>query len=900
MSVVPLAAPRRDRGPVIPSGRESRDRLELLTALIDGPGFAPMFRGEVIAIPADHAVFPWHCVVAGCRRPRWAKQDLCAIHSAQWRTVRATGVSKSSFVHTAAPLELGQSLEAIRCRICPDRPAFNHELGLCHRHRNRWRAHLRTHAGGRHGVGRPGDGDTDSAADFDGLFARWLQTERPYLGYGQCRTRVCDELACSPLGLCTLHLDRYRGAGRPGGAKLPVKWFNTYEGCDRPTPVSIDDEPVFERWCQRGAPVMRIGEVSLRGLRPLLAAEIKWGLHTHGGGDQRRVWELPWIQGLIEVCQRRELNSLLELDRAQCPNSYHWMVAKEIVGELKLIYLAPADTREAGFIQTQHRGRLLPSRSGYYPLTSVPQRWLRNLLWDHLTRVLGSPRCPRTATFMDIARKACVELGAFPQVDAPGGGHDPFVPRAEHAERFVADIRRRERLGLPALTLGSRGPGTKAVITQALRQTLFNGVRRVMRQALESGEHEQLGLDRGFITAMPPGGRAVTRARSPFPDEVARALATETNLAQLAAVHDPSDRGLRDMWEAIVCTGRRASEVITPRLECLGRYDGLAMLWHDQTKVGKYDQAIRIPEALHTQLAQRQHVTSAWFADQHGGRHATAAERSQMALFPSGHRNRDGQRSLSYNWFNTGFSAWVAELDLGPVVAHQARHTLATRLLRHGATLSHIRRYLGHVSDRMAEHYAQVSVSEIEDVLAHVWVTGPGATAPGTLIAGSATPMSRPQAQALAIDLARANTPTPGGFCTFQPVVDGGACPWKLDCDNCDKFVLSGADLLYRRRKREQWRSIAERAPDDATADYLHQVFEPTARAIDGLENALAGLGLLDDALALDLRRPQDYFHRLWSIGFPAADLARAATPTNTATAEIGAIDIDRPAEASA
>ena len=68
--------------------------------------------------------------------------------------------------------------------------------------------------------------------------------------------------------------------------------------------------------------------------------------------------------------------------------------------------------------------------------------------------------------------------------------------------------------------------------------------------------------------------------------------------------------------------------------------------------------------------------------------------------------------------------------------------------------------------------------------------------------------------------------------------------------------------------------SPTERAPDDATADYLHQVFEPTACAIDGLENALAGLGLLEQALALDLRRPQDYFHRIWNIGFRATDLA--------------------------
>ena len=100
---------------------------------------------------------------------------------------------------------------------------------------------------------------------------------------------------------------------------------------------------------------------------------------------------------------------------------------------------------------------------------------------------------------------------------------------------------------------------------------------------------------------------------------------------------------------------------------------------------------------------------------------------------------------------------------------------------------------------------------------------------------------------------------------------------------------MSGADLLYWRRKREQWNSIAERAPDDATADYLHQVFAPTAAAIDGLEGALAGLGLLDQALALDLRRPQDYFQRIWSLGFRVADL------TGTSAGASAGGDSDRP-----
>lgn len=54
----------------------------------------------------------------------------------------------------------------------------------------------------------------------------------------------------------------------------------------------------------------------------------------------------------------------------------------------------------------------------------------------------------------------------------------------------------------------------------------------------------------------------------------------------------------------------------------------------------------------------------------------------------------------------------------------------------------------------------------------------------------------------------------------------------------------------------------------------------PPPRPSPGLEKALAALGLLDDALALDLRRPQDYFHRVWNIGFLTTDL-------KTVTAEL-------------
>ena len=423
-----------------------------------------------------------------------------------------------------------------------------------------------------------------------------------------------------------------------------------------------------------------------------------------------------------------------------------------------------------------------------------------------------------------------------------------------------------------------RPDGSASIVTTTTRSLVFNAVRKLLRDASDDGAADRIGLGREFVVAAPAAGKTTGQTpRRPFTDEVARALADPDNLARLATEHDPLDRGLRDMWEATVLTGRRIGEVIGARWDCLGRYGGLPMFWHDQTKVGNYDAAIRIPERLYQRLTERQHKTMDAFVAAHG-RRPTDAERAAMALFPTTRLNPDASMPISHQWFHRRFKAWVDSLDLGRWVAHQARHTLATNLLRAGASLTHIRTYLGQVSDRMAEHYVHLSNSDLEQVLQQVWVAGPGATNPGELLTSKLTPMTREQAQALAIDLSRRSTPAEGGFCTFQPVVDGGACPWNLDCHNCDRFVLSGADLLYWRRKREQWRQLAEGAPDDATADYLNRYFEPTARAIDGLEKALAGLGLLDQALALDLRKPQDYFHRVWSTAFRASDLTEGDT----------------------
>src|ERR1017187_7660728 len=131
--------------------------------------------------------------------------------------------------------------------------------------------------------------------------------------------------------------------------------------------------------------------------------------------------------------------------------------------------------------------------------------------------------------------------------------------------------------------------------------------------------------------------------------------------------------------------------------DCIGRYGGLAMFWHDQTKVGNYDAAIRIPERLYGLLAERQRKTLDRFTARYGYRPARG-QRAQLALFSTTYRSHDGTAPLTHPGLSTRFGPWVDAMDLGDFVPHQARHALAANLLRHGATLTHIRRYLGQVS----------------------------------------------------------------------------------------------------------------------------------------------------------------------------------------------------------
>lgn len=231
---------------------------------------------------------------------------------------------------------------------------------------------------------------------------------------------------------------------------------------------------------------------------------------------------------------------------------------------------------------------------------------------------------------------------------------------------------------------------------------------------------------------------------------------------------------------------------------------GWPMLWHDQTKVGRHDQAIRIPEPLFERLAQRRETTLSRFTARHG--HApTSEQRAAMALFPGRYRNPDGATAVTYQWFHSRFKQWVDELDwpLGrpPGQAHAGHQPAAARRQPHphpplpraclrpdgralhpavplrsrGRPAARVGRRTRH---RQPRHAALRPPRHAADPRA-----GPGA---------SRGPVP-------------AQHPSRGRILHLPARRGWRRLPVDLDCHNCDKFVLSGADLLYWRRKREQW-----------------------------------------------------------------------------------------------
>ena len=625
------------------------------------------------------------------------------------------------------------------------------------------------------------------------------------------------------------------------------------------------------------------GIVSLAGLPPLAAAEIRYALFANVTSPRPTKWNPRTLRALIQGLEEKGVASIMEIDTRRRPRGQgkkkalkRWPRYSEVcdmIIALMQAYCSPvhvtrSESRDLGYIDPLHWGFRLENRRSPFDLRAITQDWLRTLTWDLIATIFDSPDRPRTQSSLEQLRRCSVNLSAYLEWSVPDGGADATQLTEDIGRAFVADLTRRAQNGEPQLGL-YLVDGQASTATELSKSQTFNGLRRLMRYALDSGIADTIGLRRDFMLAFPEGKQRHSKRPRPLSDDVFEHLISPANM-KLLATRDPNDLGIEDIWFIQIRVGRRIGEVVNLRYDCVSEHLGRKYAWFDMTKVNQLDYGVLIPDDVFWVIRERQQKTAERYRLKFGIV-PTGKTAQKIALFPSTQQNSHFLSAIAIATFQDRFKKWLQDIELPGHVSHQARHTLATRLVDAGAPMVVVKQILGHVSERMSEHYTLISSAKIEPYLQQVWVKGPGSKTPGELVR-TPEPSADSAIQLKLVDIAA--LPTEGGLCTFKPVVGGADCPKGLRCNDCEDFVLTGADYAYWKRQEERWATYAENAPDESSRGYVYQLFQSSSMAIAGLEKALSTLGLLEQAKSVDLRNPyQDFFDPIWNHGWRASDL---------------------------
>ena len=517
-------------------------------------------------------------------------------------------------------------------------------------------------------------------------------------------------------------------------------------------------------------------------------------------------------------------------------------------------------------------------------MTKVSQRWLRDLLWEHLQHEALKQTGRRTgATTISARIRGITLLSRILYQNRSDHGEEARLLGETDAKavKDTLDVWYRDQISVGTCR------GRDITLTAASCHRFTSGIRIVLEQ---SRKRNLIGpeLD-SFIVGLPEYSdqKSAPRPR-PLSYGDFQLLVSDEALRALDAA-DKDDIGLTDIWLTHAFQGGRISEALKLRLGCVGLI-GAAQpyIWRDISKINVVDYGMPCYLPVYERLLRRQSITRAKlhvrYADQLAGLDDPGRQRLEaewdrtMPLFPRATQNPDLVIEASKDWFYYAWTAWFQGLGLSGITTHQTRATLATSLLNNGAPAALVRQLLGHVSEQALAHYAKYNDANMIRHLQQVWAAGPGMDKPGTILLRPAD-LTSSDRSALAARIDLTVVPVEHGLCRYGPVVGGKNCPFEKNCTYgpngpCEHFVLTGADLAYWERKRDAAFHFAEGAPTGEARDYILSQWHSWEPVLTGLREALDELGLLDEAEKLDLRSPvQDYFSPLFSTGWKPTHL---------------------------
>ena len=771
-------------------------------------GWDPAAR--VLSLPAEHPLLGRTlCRVGGC--------------PATARGTKTGGVCWRCFTRLT-----GQGLAVVQIGASPELPALPARLDgcavvgcqrmspsprslLCEPHRRRYRR-------------KPGTSLEQFLTDPQVL---------PLPPLGPCNVTACTRRAESEHGYCPTHYVRWRNA------------------------ITADPHTDEQHWQLTQSAVSVGGQVSLRGLSPLVVVELLFGVQQRVSGATK-ITDVN-LRAVCDTMRREQAPAIAACPVQRVPGKPARALADALARHVRRA-LADPGLERAGEVWDLalfgHPGRL--------SFTGISQPWLAGA-----AKAWAGEQLPRRR----------------------GGGASRVRENVNALARLSESLRTRDDHGLAPQLLGR--PDIEAFLhrlaylesTGTISRYHRNVICRCVRAALSG--IRALGLTRpGRAAAGLPGDFGLGRADIPAEaqrGEPGRDLPPEIMAVLCANLESLHPAEVRTATQIGIDTGRRPEEILVLPLHCLARdTDGGPVLVYDNAKADRLSRRLPITESTAAVITTQQARVRQRFPDTPAG---------ELKLLPSPRRNPNGHRAISIAMLGDRHREWSdglgplhtsdgGEFDKTKIVPYAYRHTYAQRHADAGVGIDVLAELLDHRNLNVTRGYYRVG--EDRRRAAVDTVTAMSFDRHGNRIWREAQALLDSEHARYAVG----EVAVPYGRCTEPSNVAAGgdACPVRFRCAGCDHFRTDVSylpdltvyldDLLQTRERLaaaihgvDEW-ARADATPSQAEITVIRRLI---SRINGDLGQASdAERATIDEAVTV-MRR-----HRAVSLGMPSI---RATTP---------------------
>ncbi|HEX9357875.1 MAG TPA: tyrosine-type recombinase/integrase [Streptosporangiaceae bacterium] len=583
---------------------------------------------------------------------------------------------------------------------------------------------------------------------------------RPLPALGPCHVEACARKAESEHGYCPTHY---------------VRWRQAVTTCPGP------DE---RHWQLTQPAVSQGGQVSLRGLPPLVVTETLFGIQQRVG-DGAKITDVN-LRAVCDALRRQQAGSIGACAPEHVPGKPARNLLAAMARQVRRALADPGSERAGDTWDLAifgHAGRL--------SFTGITQPWLREAAkgW------------------------ACEELPRH-----RGAGASNVQSKVNGLARLSESLRSRDDHGLTPAALGR--PDIENFLSRLGYLESAGTISRYHRNVICRGVRAALAGIRGLgltRAGQPAAGLAGDFAlglgdipAEPARGEPGRDLPPEIMTVLCASLDTLGPADVKAAIQIAIDTGRRPEDILGLPLDCLARdADGAPVLVYDNAKAHRLGRRLPVSQATATVITGQQARVRARFP---------ATPPGELKLLPAARRNPDGRRPMSISMLEDRHRDWVTglgtlrtrddtEFDKARAVPYAYRHTYAQRHADAGVPIDVLAELLDHRNLNVTRCYYRVGEDRRREAVDKV--TALSFDRHGNRIwQDAATLLESAHARYQVGEVA-----VPYGRCTEPSNVraGGGACPVRFRCAGCDHFrtdvsylpdLTAYLDDLLRTRER--------------------------------------------------------------------------------------------------